>query len=391
MQPNPTFAAHYDAIIVGARCAGAATAMLMARQGARVLVVDWAEPGSDTMSTHALMRGAVIQLNRWGVLDTIIAAGTPAIHTTTFQYGETVIPLALKPSHGVDALYAPRRTVLDKALVDAAKQAGAEFRFGVSFKDVIRDPQGRVVGAILGSSDGDPQEVSANIVIGADGRRSSVARRVDARTLRLAQNSIACVFAYYDGIRDTGSHWLYGSGTGAGKIPTNAGQHCIFAAMSQDQFQTKVRVGQAVDPLQTILDEIDPAFGAQVALGQRTSDVMTFAGQRGHIRKSWGPGWALVGDAAYFKDPLTAHGITDALRDAEGMATAALAGTFRALETYQRNRDAMSHDLFEISDEIASMKWSFPELQALHMRLNTVMKDEQDWLIENYEATAMAA
>ena len=145
MQPNPTFAAHYDAIIVGARCAGAATAMLMARQGARVLVVDWAEPGSDTMSTHALMRGAVIQLNRWGVLDTIIAAGTPAIHTTTFQYGETVISLALKPSHGVDALYAPRRTVLDKALVDAAKQAGAEFRFGVSFKDVIRDPQGRVV------------------------------------------------------------------------------------------------------------------------------------------------------------------------------------------------------------------------------------------------------
>ena len=291
MQPNPTFAAHYDAIIVGARCAGAATAMLMARQGARVLVVDWAEPGSDTMSTHALMRGAVIQLNRWGVLDAIIAAGTPAIHTTTFQYGDTVIPLALKPSHGVDALYAPRRTVLDKALVDAAKQAGAEFRFGVSFKDVIRGPQGRVLGAILGSSDGDLQEVSANIVIDAGGRRSSVARRVDARTLRLAQNSIACVFAYYDGIRDTGSHWLYGSGTGAGKIPTNAGQHCIFTAMSQDRFQTDVRIGQASNPLQTILDEIDPAFGAQVALGHRSSNVMTFSGQKGHIRKSSGPGW----------------------------------------------------------------------------------------------------
>ena len=118
---------------------------------------------------------------------------------------------------------------------------------------------------------------------------------------------------------------------------------------------------------------------------------MTFAGQKGHIRKSWGPGWALVGDAAYFKDPLTAHGITDALRDAEGLANAVLAGTFSALEIYQSSRDALSYALFEISDEIAGMKWSYPELQALHMQLNTAMAAEQDWLVENYDVTAMAA
>lgn len=391
MNPNKDFAAHYDVVVVGARCAGAATALLLARQGARVLVVDWAEPGSDTMSTHALMRGAVIQLNKWGVLDSIIDAGTPAIHMTTFQYGDIVIPLGIKPSHGVDALYAPRRTALDKALVDAAKQAGADFRFGVSFRDVIRDAQGRVVGAILGSPESALVEVRADIVIGADGRRSSVARRVDARTLRHAQNSIACVFAYYDGIRDTGTRWLFGQGIGAGKIPTNAGQHCIFAAMSQDRIQTDVRVGQVTDPLQTPLDEVDPVFGTQVALGHRSSNVTTFAGQKGHIRKSWGPGWALVGDAAYFKDPLTAHGITDALRDAEGLANAASAGTFRALETYQRDRDTLSYDLFEVSDEIAGMQWTLPEFQALHMRLNETMTVEQDWLVENSEGAAIAA
>ncbi|MEP2027212.1 MAG: NAD(P)/FAD-dependent oxidoreductase [Paracoccaceae bacterium] len=391
MKPKQTFAAHYDAIVVGARCAGASTAMLLARQGARVLVVDWAEPGSDTMSTHALMRGAVMQLNRWGVLDTIVAAGTPAIRTTTFQYGDSVVPLAIKPSHGVDALYAPRRTVLDRALIDAARQAGADVRFGVSFKDVIRDPQGRVVGALLGPIDSKVQEVRADIIIGADGRRSSVARRVDARTQCQARNSIACVFAYFDGIRDTGTRWLYGAGTGAGKIPTNDGQHCIFAAMSQERFQTDIRVGQVADPLQAVLDEIDPAFGAQVALGQRRSNAQTFAGHKGYIRKSWGPGWALVGDAAYFKDPLTAHGITDALRDAEGLANAVSAGTYQALETYQRNRDGLSHDLFEISDEIAGMQWSFSELQALHMKLNAALSAEQDWIIDNYDVTALAA
>src|SRR6476646_5773590 len=111
----------YDVLVVGARCAGAATAMLMARSGLRVLVIDRGRYASDTTSTHALMRGGVLQLHRWGLLPRIVAAGTPAVRVTAFHYGDDVVQVDIRPQHGVDALYAPRRTVLDTTLVDAAR------------------------------------------------------------------------------------------------------------------------------------------------------------------------------------------------------------------------------------------------------------------------------
>ncbi|MCH8254322.1 MAG: FAD-dependent monooxygenase, partial [Gemmatimonadetes bacterium] len=123
---SPITRDRYDVIIAGARCAGASTAMLLARRGLRVLVIDPTSRGSDTLSTHALMRGGVLQLHRWGLLDAIRAAGTPAIPKTSFHYGEETIEVSIKERDGVDALYAPRRTVLDAVLVDAAVAAGAE-------------------------------------------------------------------------------------------------------------------------------------------------------------------------------------------------------------------------------------------------------------------------
>ena len=170
----------YDVIIAGARCAGASTAMLLARQGLRVLVVDPARPGSDTLSTHALMRGGVLQLHRWGVLDAVRSAGTPAIRTTTFHYGDEVISIPIKERDGVDALYAPRRTVLDVALVDAAVAAGAEVAHGRSVVDLVTDDDGRVRGARIASSDRQSVDVSADLVIGADGINSRIARILDS-------------------------------------------------------------------------------------------------------------------------------------------------------------------------------------------------------------------
>src|SRR6187549_3687549 len=131
----------HDVVVVGARAAGAATALLLARAG--VLVLDQGHYGADTLSTHALMRPAVVQLHRWGLLDAVIAAGTPPVRTTTFRYAADEVTVAIKPSHGVDALYAPRRTVLDPILVDAARAAGATFRYGVTVTDVHRDHNGR--------------------------------------------------------------------------------------------------------------------------------------------------------------------------------------------------------------------------------------------------------
>ena len=128
-----------DAVVVGARCAGAATALLLARAGARVVLVDKGAYGSDALSTHALMRGAVLQLHRWGVLPTIVAAGTPPVRSTTFSYSDQDVTVPIEPRFGVSALYAPRRALLDRALVDAAGDSGADVRYGVRIDDVIID------------------------------------------------------------------------------------------------------------------------------------------------------------------------------------------------------------------------------------------------------------
>jgi menaquinone-9 beta-reductase len=176
------FQPHYDAVIVGARCAGAATAMLLARAGMNVLAIDRQAYGSDTMSTHALMRTGVLQLERWGLLPTVMAAGTPEIRATTFHYGCESLRLSIKPEYGVEYLCAPRRTVLDRVLVDSARSAGADVRHGVVLSRLQIDSKGRVVAALLRDADGNSTAVRSDIVIGADGRQSTVAALVKAGT-----------------------------------------------------------------------------------------------------------------------------------------------------------------------------------------------------------------
>ena len=151
----------YDAVVVGARCAGAATAMLLAREGLRVLVVDRSRYGADTLSTHALMRGAVVQLHRWGVLETLVAEGTPVVRSTTFHYGDEVIRIPLEFRDGIEGLFAPRRTVLDRVLVDAAREAGAEVVYGVRLVSLVRSGDGRVHGVVIEDGDGRLRTVGA--------------------------------------------------------------------------------------------------------------------------------------------------------------------------------------------------------------------------------------
>src|SRR5262249_20054095 len=150
--------------------------MLLARQGLRVLVVDRDRYGTDTLSTHALMRGGVLLLSRWGVLEPVLKAGTPPVRQTRFDYGDDRVRVGIKPSPGVPALYAPRRTVLDRLLVDAARAAGAQIRYGVTVAGLLRGGSGRVVGVHGRDRAGAPFTAHARITIGADGIRSTVAR-----------------------------------------------------------------------------------------------------------------------------------------------------------------------------------------------------------------------
>ena len=367
----------YDVVIVGARCAGAATALILARAGLDVLVVEQGRRGADTLSTLALMRGGVLQLKRWGLIDAIEAAGTPKIETTTFHYGNSAIEIRIKPRDGVDALYAPRRTVLDPVIAAAAGSAGAQIAYHVRLSDLLRDADGRVSGVLV-ESHGVKRRIGATIVVGADGINSTVADRAGAVAYRTGTHMSALIYTRVRELDVDGYHWYYVPGTALGVIPTNDGETVVFAAAARDRFMGDLRCDLPAG-FHAIVRETSPELAT--ALGSAPlSSYRAFAGLPGFLRPAWGPGWALVGDAGYFKDPITAHGITDALRDAEFLAHAIVRGTDAALAEYQALRDRLSAGLFAISDEIASFGWDLPRLQALHKSLSEEMNKEIGYL-----------
>jgi 2-polyprenyl-6-methoxyphenol hydroxylase-like FAD-dependent oxidoreductase len=369
----------HDVVVVGARAAGAATAMLLARAGLDVLVVDRSRYGADTLSTHALMRGGVMQLHRWGLLDRIIAAGTPPIRHTTFRYAAEEISVTIRPCHGVDALYAPRRTVLDPILVDAAVASGAEVRYGISVTDVRRDGNGRVTGIDGRDDAGRRVVIDARFVIGADGLRSTVADRVGAPIEHHGVGAAAVVYGYWAGVPADGYEWIFRANATGGLIPTNDGLTCVFAGASPARIG---RGGRAV--LEAVLRDASPQVADRVAAGAGPVGLRTFAGRPGYLRRAAGRGWALVGDAGYWKDPISAHGLTDALRDAELLARAVVsaaadpADEADALADYQSARDRLSLPLFTVTDTIAAQRWRDDEIGALLLQLSSAMADEVD-------------
>lgn len=380
---------HYDVVIAGARCAGAATALLLAKSGARVLVVDRQAYGADTMSTHALMRGGVLQLKRWGLIPDVVAAGTPPIRSTTFHYADEAVPVEIKPDHGVDCLFAPRRTVLDPLLVDAAREAGAEVRHGIALSGLQFAPGGRVVGVSLKDPTGACMSVRSDIVVGADGRQSTVAKLVNAQMYVEGLNAAAIVFGYFEGLDRDGLHWHFARNVAAGVIPTNAG-HCVFTAVPARQFPATFS-GDAMRGFSRVLASNSPELRAAVDRATLTGRLRVFAGSPSYLRQCQGAGWALVGDAGYFKDPLTAHGITDALRDAELLSRGIAGGSSSALEAYQRERDTLSLPFMRITDAIASLAWSLDEVKQLHAELSAAMKSETSHIAKLSELDTIAA
>ncbi|MCZ7677690.1 MAG: NAD(P)/FAD-dependent oxidoreductase [Sandaracinaceae bacterium] len=361
--------------MVGARCAGATTAMLLARRGLRVLAIDRAPYGSDTLSTHALMRAGVLQLQRFGLAGALDAAGTPKIRLATFHYAGASVPVPIQPSGRVEALYAPRRTVLDALLVDAARAAGAEVRHGVSLVRLLRDERGRVTGATVRTAQGRVTDVRAGLVVGADGVRSAVARLVGAAAYRTGRHACALVYGHFDGLALDGNHFFYELGASAGAFPTNEGRAAVFVATPVPRFREEARadLGGYFD---RALREAAPELAAALAESAGSGPLRGFPGQPGYLRQAHGPGWALVGDAGYFRDPLTAHGMTDALRDAELLARAPPAGRTPRSPRYQETRDEVSADFFEVTDAIASFAWDLDTVSRHHRALSRAMKAE---------------
>jgi flavin-dependent dehydrogenase len=378
---------HYDAIVVGARVAGAATGLLLARAGLQVLILDRAPLGSDTTSTHALMRAGVLQLHRWGLLDKVVAAGTPPVRRSTFTVGEERTPITIKSSYGVDALYAPRRTVLDPVLAHAAAAAGAEVRHGVTVTGLEHDAAGRVCGVRATDDSGRRLSARARITIGADGRASNVARWVDAPVIRRGTSIGAAAYAYWPSAGEAGYEWFYRPGVSAGAIPTNDGQTCVFVGTSRERFRGELVTDDPLSGYLDLLGDAAPELLELLADTPAPAHLVRFPGALGHVRRAWGAGWALVGDAGYFKDPITAHGMTDALRDAELLARAVIQGAAggdeaAALAEYEAIRDRLSHDLFTVTEAIASYAWSLEEVRAMLLQLSSAMAAE----VENLAA-----
>jgi 2-polyprenyl-6-methoxyphenol hydroxylase-like FAD-dependent oxidoreductase len=359
-------AQNYDAIIVGARCAGSPTAALLARKGHRVLVVDKTTFPSDTVSTHVLHPLGVAALKRWGLLERLIATGCPPIDTYTFDFG----PFTLSGAPGTPespVAYCPRRTVLDKLLVDAAAEAGAEVREGFTVEEVAIE-DGRVTGIKGRSKDGTPVTERAAVVVGADGRHSMVAAAVRPEQYNERPPLLAPYYTYWSGLPMEGRFETYiRPHRGFAAAPTHDGLTLTVGGWPHAEFEANRK---DIEGNFLKMFDLAPAFAERVRHAKR---VATFAGTpvAGFFRKPFGPGWALVGDAGYNKDPITAQGISDAFRDAETCASAldqSLAGARpfdEAMREYQLTRDEHVRPMFEFTCQLATLEPPPPEMQQL--------------------------
>jgi 2-polyprenyl-6-methoxyphenol hydroxylase-like FAD-dependent oxidoreductase len=356
----------YDAIIVGARCAGSPTAALLARKGYRVLVVDRATFPSDTLSTHMVHPLAVAALARWGLLDRLRATGCPPIHTYAFDFG----PFTLAGAPGTtDApvAYCPRRTILDKLLVDAAADAGAEIREAFTVEEVVME-DGRVVGVKGRSKEGATVTERARIVVGADGRYSVVAAAVRPEQYHERPPLLAPYYTYWSGLPMEGRFETYiRPHRGFAAAPTHDGLTLTVGGWPYSEFEANKK---DIESHFLKVFDLAPDFADRVRHAKREAPF-TGVPTPNFFRRPFGPGWVLVGDAGYLKDPITAQGIQDAFRDAEKCASA-LDQSFTgarsfddAMREYQRERDDQTQPMYEFTCQLATLEPPPPEMQQL--------------------------
>jgi flavin-dependent dehydrogenase len=357
----------YDTIVVGARCAGSPTAMLLARQGYRVLLLDKASFPSDTLSVHYIHQAGVARLNRWGLLEPVIASNCPPIHTQSIDVGPFTLRGAPPPIDGVAAAYAPRRTVLDKILVDAAVAAGAELREHFTVKELIFDGD-RVVGIRGHERGGGLVSERARIVIGADGLHSFVARAVEADAYNVRPSMTCAYYSYWSGVPVNGAELHIRPDRMIIAGNTNDAQAMVISYWPGASFH---EVRADIDGSFMRALDLVPDLAERVRGGTRTERYRGTVDLPNLYRKPHGPGWALVGDAGYHKDPITAQGITDAFRDAELLADA-IETWFSgrqpiedALAGYEHQRNQATLPMYEMTCQFATLQPPPVEQQQL--------------------------
>jgi 2-polyprenyl-6-methoxyphenol hydroxylase-like FAD-dependent oxidoreductase len=371
-----------DVVVIGARAAGAAVALLLARLGHDVIVVDRAALPADTVSTHQLARPGVVQLHRWGLLAAVLGSGAPAIREVTFTAAGESVSRVVKHKSGVDFLVAPRRYVLDDIVARAAVRAGADLRTGVFVAGVRLDDAGRAVGVYGRDRAGARVEIEARFVVGADGLRSTVARSVGAEVIEWRGDRSAMQYAYFEGLPWHGIEMFVADRALAGVFPTHFGQACIWVATpSVDAHAARRGAASRTEAFAAQLRHAAPELANRLRAGRCASPVAGMLRMPNLLRRAYGPGWALVGDAGYHRDAITGHGLSDAYRDAELLAAAlhqALRGDLEhdaALAGYQSARDRCLREVFELTCALAGYP-PVPYFVELQKRLSRALDDE---------------
>jgi 2-polyprenyl-6-methoxyphenol hydroxylase-like FAD-dependent oxidoreductase len=352
--------------------------MLLARRGYRVLLIDRQTFPSDmTMSTHFIHQRGIACLSRWGLRDQILAAECRPVSHFNIDIGPFTLSGSAPTVDAETSAFAPRRLILDETLVRAAVSSGADLQEGCRVDSLLTE-NGLVSGVKGVTPNGSAFSEKARIVVGADGPSSRVAAEVQAAEY----NSKPAL---------QGTAWTYWNDVPLEAIELHLREYEAIYAFPSSNNSTLIGANWSIERFRTARRDIEtsyfdllrraaPELAERVEHARRADERMYLGSTRNFFRKACGPGWVLLGDAHYKKDPCTAQGITDAFCDAEVLADVidhALRGEgdlLQALEDYERGRVAWATPFYELTCQMATFAPPAPEMLAIY----TALRDNQE-------------
>lgn len=364
--------AQYDAIIVGARAAGAVTAALLSQQGLRVLLVDRVTFPKPTLSCPITFGNTFAVLQKIGALEKIEALGAPKLRLYQTQMGDIQLRGRMLPYAGFDYAYQIRRELFDQAVFEhVATMPNVETRMGLNVTDVVWENM-RVVGVRAREGGGDEMELRADAVIGADGLFSTIAEKVKASKYKIIPGHTCVYYAYYENVAPAADE-------PTATIYYDSAEHFAFITANSDSNLTVISISLPASQFERARLNHEnlhweyaqkiPAMAKRIQDAKRVTPVYGVSPRDSFYREPFGNGWVLVGDAGFYKDPLPGQGIHDALWSAELVTTAfreyrAAGKTAHAWDEafgkYQRTRDRETEAMYELTDYYAQLERNRP-------------------------------
>jgi menaquinone-9 beta-reductase len=343
----------FDVVIVGARCAGSPLALMLRRRGLSVCLVDRAQFPSETPSTHLIQPCGVRVLDELGLLDAVLAAGAVPLDRVTMVIDDVVrIEAKLDEVDYLQSSLCVRRVTLDALLVDAAAAAGADVRTGLRVTGLISEA-GRVTGVDTAAG-----PIHGQLVVGADGRHSTVASLAGAREYHVAPAGKMFAWAYFEGVHDREGHAWIGRRGARGFLAGPTDGDLYMAAIGIDMAE-QAEFHTDRDANFTAGIRAWPELANVIGDGRRVGPIRVLTNWHGYFREAAGPGWVLVGDAGHFKDPTPGQGIGDAFRQADRLAPAIEDGLGNsspdaAMQRWWHWRDDDAYEMYWFASDIGA-------------------------------------